>query len=194
MSNFLSGVAVVLSTLALMLSGFTAYQVFTLQQKISTASNTASTGAIASNQSDPASPPSQVNPQTGATPTASTASGGIQPQQFVQNALGTKAQVELLSLKRIEDPEAGTRDIVNVQSRIRRMTTENPSGSDMINVGTTTARNPDTSETYKAVDSTKRSTGVVSLFSIRPRSSVDAYVWLRVPEGVNSLDIYIPET
>lgn len=135
----------------------------------------------------------EQTPQT-TTPPASNNSLAIQPGQFVQNALGTKAQVELLSLKRIKDPEAGTNDIVNVQMRVRRMTTQNPSGLDMINIGTTTARNPDTSETYKAVDFIKRSTGVVSLIQMRPRSSVDGYVWLRVPEGVNTLDIFLPET
>lgn len=157
----------------------------------------ADANTAAATNNPPVSPttpaPAQQSPQA-TTPPASNNSAAIQPSQFVQNALGTKAQVELLSLKRIKDPEAGTRDVVNVQIRIRRITTENPSGLDMINIGTTTARNPDTSETYKAIDSIKRSTGVVGLFSMRPRSSVDGYVWLRVPEGVNSIDIYIPET
>ena len=192
MSNFLSGVAVVLSTLALMLSGFTAYQVFTLQQKISTASNTASTGAIASDRSYPASPASQ-NPQTEASPTASTASGGIQPEQFVQSAIGSKAQVELLSLKRIKDPEAGTRDVVNLQMRIRRLAAEVQPGIDSINIAGTTARNPETSETYKGVN-WDRSSGTVSLYSVRRSASADAYVWLRIPEGVNTIDIFIPDT
>lgn len=127
-------------------------------------------------------------------PSALNNSVTIQPNQYVQNALGTKAQVELLAVKRIKDPELQTRDVVNVQMRIRRLTPENPSGMDMITVGSTTARNPDTSETYKGVDFTKHSTGTVSLVQMRPRSSVDAYVWLRVPEGVNTLDIFVPET
>jgi hypothetical protein len=60
--------------------------------------------------------------------------------------------VELLSVKRIQDPELKTRDVVNVQLRIRRMKPERATGSDTITIGSTTARNPDTSETYKAVD------------------------------------------
>ena len=157
----------------------------------------ADANTTATTNNPPVSPttpsPAEQTPQT-TTPPTSNNNLAIQPGQFVQNALGTKAQVELLSLKRIKDPEAGTNDIVNVQMRVRRITTENPSGLDMINIGTTTARNPDTSETYKAVDFIKRSTGVVSLVSMRSRSSVDAYVWLRVPEKVNTLDIFIPET
>ncbi len=62
-----------------------------------------------------------------------------------------------------------------------------------LRVSATTARNPETSETYKAV-SFDRSTGGVSLFLMRAGSSADAYVWLRVPEGVNTIDIFIPDT
>ncbi len=127
-------------------------------------------------------------------PASPSTSVATQPSQFVQNALGTKAQVELLWVKRTKDPQLGTRDLVNVQMRIRRITSEKLSGRDMITVGSTTARNPDTSETYKAVDLMGRVAQTVSLYSMRPRSSVDAYVWLRVPEGVNTIDIFIPET
>ncbi len=127
-------------------------------------------------------------------PPAQAPSGiGIQPGQYVQPALGTKGQVELLAVKRIQDPELGTRDVVNVQMRIRRIEPERVYGSDVLNIGSTTARNPETSETYKEV-SFDRSTGSVSLFLMRPSTSADAYVWLRVPEGVNTIDIYVPDT
>lgn len=61
-------------------------------------------------------------------------------------------------------------------------------------MGTTTARNPQTSETYAAVNG--QSTGSVSLFSMRldNQTSADAYVWLQVPEGVNTINIYVPST
>lgn len=136
-------------------------------------------------------PQSQVPYSTASAPRRNV---GILPGQFVQPALGTKAQVELLSVKRVADPELRTRDVVNVQMRVRRLATDNIVGSDIISVGGTTARNPVTSETYKAVDLLNRSTGNVSLYLLRPQASGDAYVWLRVPEGTNTLDIYIPET
>lgn len=119
---------------------------------------------------------------------------GIQPGQYVQPALGTKGQVELLSVKRIEDPETKARNVVNVQMRIRRIEADRVSGSDIISVGSTTARNPETSETYQAVNVIERSTSAVSLFLMRPGSSADAYLWLRVPEGVNTMNIYVPDT
>lgn len=190
MDSFLSGISVVLSILAFILSGFSAYQVLMLQRTLDTSSQSVN------NQIAPPSPNQPANnatvPQAAPTPAASGASS-IQPGQFVQNAYGTKAQVELLAVKRIQDPEVGTRDVVNVQMRIRRVA-EDVTGSNMINIGETSARNPDTSETYEPVDFLKRSSGVVSLFGMRRGASADAYVWLRIPEGVNTLDILIPET
>ncbi|MEH1811108.1 MAG: hypothetical protein V7L09_01365 [Nostoc sp.] len=64
---------------------------------------------------------------------------------------------------------------------------------DIISVASTTARNPDTSVTYKGV-ALNRSTGSVSLFQVRPQASADAYIWLRVPDGINNLDIFVPDT
>jgi cytoskeletal protein RodZ len=206
-STFLSSVAVLLSTLALLCSGYAAYQVFTLQQTIDVA-NTRNDNATATNQttstqgtgtvaSSNTSPPSrEATPSPSPTATAeskTTASAIIQPDQFVQPAFGKKAQVALLSVKRIKDPETGNRDVVNVQMRIRRLATDDVSPTEQIGVSNTTARNPDTSETYKGVD-LKRSTGSISLSSLRPKASADAYVWLRIPEGVNSLDIFVPDT
>ena len=97
-------------------------------------------------------------------------------------------------VKRIEDPDTKARNVVNVQMRIRRVEPDRVSGSDIIIVGSTTARNPETSETYKAVNLIEHSTSAVSLFSMRPGASADAYVWLRVPEGTNTINIYVPDT
>lgn len=108
---------------------------------------------------------------------------GIQPSQFVQSAFRNKAQVELLRVNRIPKE----RDVVNVQIRIRLLTPDKAVGSDAINMGGTTARNPITSETYEAVSG--QSTDSVSLFLIRlnKQTSADAYVWLQVPDGIKAL-------
>ncbi|QDL10130.1 hypothetical protein DP113_21465 [Brasilonema octagenarum UFV-E1] len=206
MSTFLSSVAVLLSTLALLCSGYTAYQVFTLQQTLNVASAgsrnaTISTPKTSSSETStvppdttskspeaPASSSSTTTPQS----TASTGSA-IKSGEFVQPSFGKKAEVELLSLKRIKDPETGNRDVVNLQMRIRRLATDGINPGESVGVYTTTARNPDTSETYKGVD-VKRSTGSVDLSSLRPQASADAYVWLRIPEGVNSIDVFVPDT
>lgn len=89
----------------------------------------------------------------------------------------------------------GQQDIVNIQTRIRVLRPEKAVGSDAIYMGGTTARNPSTSETYEAVS--EESTGSVSLFTmgrLNKQPSADAYVWLRIPEGVNTVDIYVPDT
>jgi hypothetical protein len=188
--------AVVLSTMALLVGGFSAYQVFTLQEKINDLSNKIGETA---NQASTTTPQTQIPPVESSSPSINDSevnnNSEIQSGQYVQKALGTKAEVELLNVKRIKDPETGTSDVVNVQMRVRRLATDNVNGAtDIIFVGQTTARNPDTNETYKVVDAIKRSTGSIILYNMRPRASVDAYVWLRVPEGTNSLDIFIPQT
>ncbi|MEH2288934.1 hypothetical protein [Nostoc sp.] len=188
MSTFLSGVAVLLSTLALGCSGYVAYEVFTLRQTLNTTSTASNT--------IPTPVPNftvTTSPQATASPSSASTTSAISPGQFVQPAFGKKAEVELLSAKRIKDPETGNRDVVNVQMRIRRLATDGIVGSDIISVASTTARNPDTSVTYKGV-ALNRSTGSVSLFPVRPQASADAYIWLRVPDGINNLDIFVPDT
>ncbi len=127
-----------------------------------------------------------------ATPAPPT-SAAIQPGEFVQQAFGNKAQVELLSLQRVPDPLTGNRDVVNVQVRIRRLA-DDLGDATSLNIGNTTARNPQTTETFKPVDPAAHSTGTISLSNIRNNASVDAYVWLRVPVGVKTLNIYVPQT
>lgn len=154
--------------------------------QVSSAANTPAT-------SSPTQPLAPALPQTTQPQAVTSSSVPIQPGQFVQPAFGTKGQVELLSVKRIEDPDTQARNVVNVQIRIRRVEPDRVVGSDAIYIGGTTARNPETSETYKTAGF-DRSTGSVSLFAMRPGASADAYVWLRVPEGVSNIDIYVPDT
>jgi hypothetical protein len=191
--------------LALLCSGYTAYQVFTLQQTLNVASagnrnattstlKTSSSETTAAPNTTSKSPeaPASSSPTTTAQSTAS-AGSAIKPGEFVQPSFGKKAEVELLSLNRIKDPETRNRDVVNLQMRIRRLATDEINPGESVGVYSTTARNPDTSETYKGVD-VKRSTGSVDLSSLRPQASADAYVWLRIPEGVSSLDVFVPDT
>lgn len=191
-----------LSALVLVL----AYQLFTSRQASNTANNTQAIPPV-STVPNPVSNGTNIvpaNPTVGTTSTSApvtspvpnatiqalSGSAGIQPDQFVQPAFRNKGQVELLKVNRIR----GERDVVNVQARIRLLQPAKTVGSDAIYMGGTTARNPQTSETYAAVNS--ESTGSVSLFSMRleKQTSADAYVWLQVPEGVNTIDIYIPNT
>ncbi|OUL33242.1 hypothetical protein [Nostoc sp. 106C] len=193
MSTFLSGVAVFLSTVALICGGYAAYEVFTLRQTLNTTNISTGVSTAISPTSATKSIPAEPTASPEKTTPASVAISVLQPGQFMQPAFGNKAEVELLSAKRIKDPETGNRDVVNVQMRIRRQATDGVGGGDIISVASTTARNPETSETYKAI-ALNRSTGSVSLAQLRPKASADAYVWIRVPDGVKNLDIFVPDT
>ena len=181
-STTLSSLALLLSILALALSGFSLYQVFNSQRPTDVAA-------------DPA-PQAKPKPTASAQPTsASTTTPASEPGSLVQPALEGKAEVTILGLERIQDPDQGTRDVVNVKLRLRRLA-DNVSAFDFVNVGGAIARQPGGGEvvTYDPVDPAKHSTGPISLEGIRKGASVDAYVWLRIPESVNKVDLSIPDT
>ncbi|MBD3883386.1 hypothetical protein IFO70_16585 [Phormidium tenue FACHB-886] len=201
-----------MSTIALLVSGFALYQTFSTRQMTIAPAPAVVNGSVqapnsvgAANEStkpplDTASSPIAVSPATAAPATAAPATAtpataGIQPKQFVQPAFGSIGEVELLSVKRIQDPETGKRDVVNVQFRLRRVTNEDAKVlNDILSAGETVARNPETSETYQAVDPLKRGTSPILIDSIQPNSSVDGYVWMRIPENVTTVDLLLEQT
>ena len=185
-SNPLARLALLLSILAIGLSGYAAYQVFELKQASDSTESTSEKPAASETSTETNS--AANSPATSSSDTAS------QPGQLVQPALDNKGEITLLAAERIQDPDQGTRDIVNVKLRLRRLA-ENVSAFDFVNVGGTTARQPGGGDviTYEPVDAIQRSTGPISLEGIRKGASVDAYVWLRVPENVDTIDLYIPQ-
>ena len=187
----LPGIAIALSTLALLGTVATLQQISQLRQTIKELKTAVSKSATAVNPEAVKAP--QSNTISNPAPPVTLSSPEITPGQFVHAAFGKEAQVELLSVKRIQNSETGQRDVVNVQMRIRRLAPDDNYGDNSINVAATTARNPETSQTYEAVG-LDRSTGPVSLSSMRKGSSADAYVWLKIPEGVNTIDIFVPDT
>lgn len=212
MSNIVSGTAVLLSAISLAFSGFTTYQLFEQQKKIgaiettlselkNSNTNPTSTSQKNSQESDSGivnsngtatSLPTEFS-QKSSDATTSNNNVGIQPGQFVQFAFKDNAKVEIMSLKRIQHPETQTRDVVNLQMRVRLIGECGLSCNNYISPSDTKARNPDTSETYESVGR-ERATGNVNLFMIKPGSSVDAYVWMKIPEGVTAVDIFVPNT
>ncbi|MGD3542161.1 hypothetical protein QT446_22440, partial [Xanthomonas citri pv. citri] len=69
----------------------------------------------------------------------------------------------------------------------------NETGGPMFWPRDTKARNPETGEVYEAVSS-ESATGNFFIPKARIGALVDAHVWLRVPENVNTIDILIPDT
>jgi hypothetical protein len=197
MSNFLSGVALMLSVLACLFSGFAAYRVFSIEQAVETSSRAVEDlgKAQASPTSNDTAASASSNPSpTPANITSSANNTGIQPGQFVQPTLGNLGRIELLAVKRVQDPKTGTRDVVNVMFRVYRVAEDLP-GVQLIGFSSTSARNPDTSEVYEAYGDRKFAGGGTVLLSLVKKDiPEDGYVWLKVPEAVNTLDILIPET
>lgn len=206
MSNFLSGVAVILSLIAGLVSAFTVYKASNIEQQIGTLNQAVANQQKAQTTLIPEGTPTANSPQNevsaASNASATPASGtSIQPGQFVQPAIENRAEVTLLTVKRIQDPETGARDVVNVQFRVRR--TERK-GNGFITPTNTTARNPDTGETYDSYrtagikadkkPSEDRATSSVLLLTVKEGASVDAYVWMKIPEGVNTVDLYIEKT
>ena len=120
-------------------------------------------------------------------------SSGFKPGEFAQLAYGSKARVELISVQRIPDPKSGEPDMVSVQMRISRLE-EKVGENNVIKISETNARNSVSEQSYKPVNSLENVPLPVTLKDIPQNSSVDTYVWLKVPKGVYAIDIYVPET
>lgn len=203
--DFLSGLAVVLSALAFIVSGFNAFQIAGLRGEMQLANNTApeptnSTIAPAAppaqpENSAPANPATETNTQTTTTTTPvqpNQANSTVQPGQYIQPALGDIARIEILSVERVQNPATGTRDVVDVQMRVQRVG-DRARASDILNLNDTTARSANTNVIYQTVNRDQAG-GAVSLFQISPGSAAEVNVQLGVPEEVNTLDIFVPET
>lgn len=219
MSMFLASVAVLLSTIALGITGFVLIQNFQLQQSLNqlSASVQKSSTPAESSPVPNAGPPSLTahNTATVAPPQSTQpVNTAIQPGQFVQPVSGGKAEVELVAVKRIPDPETGKRNVVNVQMRIRVLEAM-PDAYWGIGFNEVKAIHPETSQTYESYDRMaeekekeraeregtevnrsikQRSTNSNTFFLMKPQSSVDAYVWLVIPEGIDTIDLLVPHT
>jgi hypothetical protein len=112
------------------------------------------------------------------------------PNPLIQPALANKAQVELLSVKRIP----GLADQVSVELRITRLANSGLTKIDQINPQTTTARQPITNETYKAVDPQHRASKPIALLNLPKGQPIDGYVVLKIPTTQNTIDIFVDNT
>jgi hypothetical protein len=226
MNTFLSSVTVLLSVIALGGTGSALTQVFQLQQSVRELNASMQNLPVASEPPrSPQTTGSSAVPTTGSNQQENTkiqlgqfvqyaqADTKIQPGQFVQYAFKNRAQVELLSVKRIKNPDNGQRNVVNVQMRVRRL---GGGGVNIIVPDQTIARNPETSERYESYDRAAdkaerkrarrdgteidrsgridRATAAISLGLMKKGASVDGYVWMLIPEEVRTIDLIVPKT
>ncbi|MEM8777508.1 MAG: hypothetical protein AAGF26_01285, partial [Cyanobacteria bacterium P01_G01_bin.49] len=198
MNNFLSGIAITLSTIALALSGWTVYQFSQLQSSITQQQNSLSeqqesiaqlSQKIEENETQLSSKISQ--PIQSTETTTDQPNNGIQPGQFVQQAYDNKVKIELLSVKRIENPKSEEKDAVVVQMQVRRIVPKGKKADSMI-LSQVKARNPETSEVYTIIGGKR--TNSTNINNLPEDAWANAYFWLEVPEGIDVIDIVIPRT
>lgn len=215
MNKFLSSIAVLLSVIALAGAGFALNQALQLQQSFRELNASVQKLPAASELPQAVSSPTvlmtEPSQQTNAEPSQK-ANTEIQPGQFVQYAFKDEAQIELLSVKRIQNPENNNRDVVNIKMRFRRL---KKGRSNVIPLDQTKARNPETNETYDSYNSvvnnaereraqregievdyskSNRSTATIVMSLVKQGASVDGYVWMSIPEGIRTIDLIVPET
>ncbi|XGV98211.1 MAG: hypothetical protein ACAF41_04605 [Leptolyngbya sp. BL-A-14] len=197
--SFLATLAFLLSLLSLGISGFLAYRFLDLQQAFSVVNGAINrTPALRSspnNPSVPNSPSNQAIDPSQPVPQSSTSLN--QAGQLAQPAIDNKAQVEIIAVNRIQNPNTKLRDFVNIQFRVRRVAPKTETISyeqGVIYPGSTTARNPTTGETYQAVDRINRATSNISVSDLNQNAAADAYVWMQIPESTTAIDILIPKT
>lgn len=194
MNNFLSGIALVFSTFALLMSGAVLYRDLTTngvlypQANLSVDSNHDQDKAPSPQGGIPPKPAAVTDSNTETE--ASQSNSEIEVDEFIQPAFNSKATIELVSVKRIKHPEKGTRNIVNVRLRFRRLA-KDAAKSETFDLSDTQARHPETNEVYKQI---VNSTGLITLDTLPVDASAEGYFWLEVPERITTIDIVIPKT
>ncbi len=115
----------------------------------------------------------------------------VDPKRFNEPIYGGTGRIELLSADRVN----GTNDsnVVNLKMRVQRVG-EQVQGIGDINLAKTVAINSRTNMRYPALDFRTPYGNALSLYSLRPGQSADVTVMLRVPQGLNRIDLQIPET
>ncbi|ABW31584.1 hypothetical protein [Acaryochloris marina] len=194
MNNFLSGIALVFSTLALLMSGAVLYLDLTTRGVLYPQANL-SEDPTHDKDKNP-SPLGGISSEPTAVPDSNTVIEAPQSvseskaDEFIQPAFNSKATVELISVKRIKHPEKGTRNIVNVRLRFRRLA-ENATKNETFDLSDTQARHSETNEVYKQIIN---STGLITLQTLPLNASAEGYFWLEIPERTTTIDIVIPKT
>lgn len=197
--SFLTTLAFLLSLVSLGISGFLAYRFLDVQQAVSVVTNALNQNSAQQPNSDsPTANQPSPNPTTQpAQPLTQTPTGSFGQPGTTQPAIDNKAQVEIIAVNRIQNPNTKLRDFVNVQFRVRRVAPKTDAISyeqGVIYPGSTTARNPTTGETYPAVDRINRATSNIAVSDLNQNATADAYVWMQIPETTKGIDILIPKT
>ena len=197
MNKLLSVIAINLAALALATSAWTIYQLSQLkssikqQQETITQQQNVITQLSQEIEENKTQLSSNISQQSNSDPTTRDRyNTAIEPGQFVRQGVDNRIKIELLSVKRIQNPDTEKKDVVVVQIRLRRIITKG--NIDSIRLSQSKGRNPETSEVYRTINN--KSTSLLYINRIPEDSWGNAYFWLQVPEGVDVIDIVIPKT
>jgi len=186
LTDLASGLALLLSVIAFFLSCFAALQAASMRRQI-----------------QPMQPPQLQPPQSNSfnqpisRPVvpffAQSRFQQVEPGRFLQPTLDQAGEVELLSAKRVGNPteQSGRSNLATIQLRIRRL--DRPTtGLTEIDLPKTIALNTRTNERYTAVDTKTLGDESITLANLRPGTTVNASVTLRVPQNLDRIDLDIP--
>jgi hypothetical protein len=121
---------------------------------------------------------------------SNTQNSAIQEGQFVHNGFNNQIKVELVKVKRIQNPESKQTEntvTVAVKLRVKRLVKK---ADGLILFRDAKARNVDTYEEYEAI----KYTDYTGIENIPSNAWAEAYFWLEVPQGIEALDIVFPQT
>jgi hypothetical protein len=169
MSKVLPIGAIFISLLASGISFFSIYKLTVAEQKLETLAKTLAQQQqkLQTVQNTISGQPTQTAAPRGVTDTSTATSAGgsnggaiatIQPGQFVNPAFENDAQVELLSVKRMTNPNTQERNIVNIQFRVRKVGDFKNKPASRIAASKVAARSSDTSEAFNVIYIPKRNT------------------------------------
>ena len=115
----------------------------------------------------------------------------VESGRFIQPVYNGDGRIELLSADRVNG--ASDSNVVNLKMRVQRVREQVNRVGD-INLAKIVAINSRTNMRYPAFDFRTPFGNSLSLYSLRPGETTDVMVMLRVPEGLDRVDLQIPET
>lgn len=198
MNNFLSGIAVTLSFIALAGSGFAVFRVSQLESSPPTAavsSSVAPSDSVEPASLSEASPePVLEEPAVEETDPSDSSSGEqkIQPGQFTQVSHEGQVRVEITAAKRLKTSEGLPDNVVVLELQYRRLV-DTVIGNSYINLGKAQARNPETREIYRPASSNKKTSPFFAK-KLPTDAWADAFVWLQIPKEIDTVDLVLDQT
>jgi len=178
MTDIASGLALLLSIIAFFLSCYAAIQASSVRRQLEPVRPATQSNSLNQPQSRPFAPLIAQNRFQ-----------QVKPGLYRQPTEDETGEVELLSARRIE--RSGNLNFARIDLRIRRL--DRPvQGLTEIDLPNTIALNSRTNERYTAIESQTPQDRFINLASLKPGSSVNASVIVRVPENLDRIDLDIP--